>query len=525
MMEEIDEKHQIMDALMVLRQKLSNFVAPDATDNYPDVIKDNLLEAMEASMDGMAISDQNDEYIYLNEAHANIYGYDGPEELIGKTWKVLYDGKVIEEIEKKVKSQLEKTGLWKGESVGTKRDGSKFFQELSIMSLNGGMTACVVRDITKRKENERALKESEEKYRKIVERANVAIIIIQDGILKFGNEMAWEMFGYVDEDIEKIDFINHLKSEFREIAKERYRDRIAGKEVSETFEIDAINKGGKHMILEVNAIKIDYKGKPADFVILNDVSDKKNIERDLKKSKKEMERAYNTLKDLDKLKTEFAAVATHEIGTPLSIVKSNIEMLLENAFGDITDLQRERLEVVLRNTEYLVKLNKEMMDISRIDAGKLKLKKESCSIHDVVEKTTQAMKPLAMDKNLNIAVMIDDNVPVINCDGERVRQVLDNLLNNAIKFTPESGYIMLNVGDDDGVVMISVSDNGLGIPEDEQNKIFDRFYEVGSYLSHETGGAGLGLAIVKGIVEAHGGKVWVESSLGSGSTFYFTLPK
>ena len=89
MMEEIDEKHQIVDTLTVLRQKLSNFVAPNATDNYPEVIKDNLLKAMEASMDGMAISDQNDEYIYLNEAHANIYGYDGPEELIGKTWKVL----------------------------------------------------------------------------------------------------------------------------------------------------------------------------------------------------------------------------------------------------------------------------------------------------------------------------------------------------------------------------------------------------------------------------------------------------
>jgi len=295
--------------------------------------------------------------------------------------------------------------------------------------------------------------------------------------------------------------------------------------VPDLYEIEAVRKDGEKLVLEVNAGTIDYLGMPSDFIFLKDVSDKKKVEDDLKRSKNEMEKAYNNLKELDRLKTEFAAIATHEIGTPLSVVKSNIEMLLDDAFGDITDLQRERLRVVFRNVEYLVKLNKEMMDISRIDAGRLKLKKESCSIQEVVKETAQAMEPLAMDKNLNIAVQIGEDTPAINCDGDRVRQVLDNLLNNAIKFTPERGDIKLNVCSDENVVTISVSDNGLGIPEEGQIKIFERFYEIGDYLSHETGGGGLGLAIVKGIVEAHGGKVWVESSLGVGSTFYFTLPR
>ncbi|MDY6865371.1 MAG: PAS domain-containing sensor histidine kinase [Halobacteriota archaeon] len=520
MIDESKTKAQLIEELTKLREKAENFDAKDEVGRFP-----GLIDAMDASMDGMAIADQNDEYIYLNEVHAKIYGYDNPNELISKSWKALYNEELIEEIEDKIREELERNGLWRGELVGMKRDGSEFFQELSLTLLEGSEIICAVRDITERKESERALRESEEKYRKIVELSNDAIIIVQDGRLKFGNAKARDLFGYSIEDIGEIDFLDHIRSEFKEVVKERYLDRMAGKDSSDKFEIDAIRRDGENLFLEVNAIRIDYKGGPADFIFLKDITDKKNVEKDLRDSKNKMERAYYDLKELDRLKTEFAAIATHEIGTPLSVVKSNIEMLLDESFGVITDIQRERLQVVFRNIEYLVKLNKEMMDISRIDAGRLKLKKESCHVHEMVRKTAKEIKSLASDKDLKITVKIDENIPVISCDGNRVRQVLDNLLNNAIKFTPGSGDIRMNVGCDENVVMISVSDNGIGIPEEEHIKIFERFYEVGDYLSHETGGAGLGLAIVKGIVEAHGGKVWVESSLGSGSTFYFTLPR
>ncbi|MDY6959136.1 MAG: HAMP domain-containing sensor histidine kinase, partial [Halobacteriota archaeon] len=237
-----------------------------------------------------------------------------------------------------------------------------------------------------------------------------------------------------------------------------------------------------------------------------------------------LQKAYEALKAVDTMKSEFAAIATHEIGTPLSVIKTNTEMLKDGMFGNLTKAQQERLEVIKKNTDHLVKLNREMMDISRIDSGRLKLKKEPALINDLVLNVAKDMQTFAENKDLEITVDLPKEGLLLNCDGDRVRQVVNNLVKNAIKFTPEHGKIGLGVENLEKFVLVKVSDNGIGIPKEEHENIFKRFYELGDYLSHESGGTGLGLAIVKGIVEAHGGEVWTESELGEGSTFYFTLP-
>ncbi len=135
------------------------------------------------------------------------------------------------------------------------------------------------------------------------------------------------------------------------------------------------------------------------------------------------------------------------------------------------------------------------------------------------------METLVEDKGIKIRLGTPDGLSIVNCDKQRTRQVFSNLISNAVKYTPKGGKIYLNINEEKNYLIVSVKDDGIGIPKEEHEKIFKRFYEIGDYLEHETGGAGLGLSIVKGIVEAHNGKVWVESDPGKGSTFFFTVLK
>ncbi|MDY6959794.1 MAG: HAMP domain-containing sensor histidine kinase, partial [Halobacteriota archaeon] len=184
----------------------------------------------------------------------------------------------------------------------------------------------------------------------------------------------------------------------------------------------------------------------------------------------------------------------------------------------------KRLKVIKKNADHLVKLNREMMDISRLDAGKLRLRKERTLISDIIRDGAKDLETFAENKKIEILFDISDENYHLNCDGDRIRQVVSNLVKNAIKFTAEGGKIEVGVEDMGDFILVRVFDNGIGIPKEEHENIFMRFYEVGNSLGDECGGNGLGLAIVKGIVEAHGGEVWIESAPGQGSTFYFTLP-
>lgn len=245
----------------------------------------------------------------------------------------------------------------------------------------------------------------------------------------------------------------------------------------------------------------------------------------IRQSHEELQKAYEDLKELDKMKTQFVAIATHELGTPITVAKGNVELLLDGTYGKLSDTQLEKLDTVNKSIDRLARLNRELMILLQIGAGVLRLKKEPTPIGDLAKDVTKEMQLLADEKGHQILVNIPEDFPTINCDRERIRQVLTNLVSNAIKFISKNGKITVDARDEKDKVVIMVTDNGIGIPAEEQEKIFEPFYESGSYLKHKTGSTGLGLSITKGIVESHGGEMWVKSEVGKGSTFYFSLPK
>ena len=245
---------------------------------------------------------------------------------------------------------------------------------------------------------------------------------------------------------------------------------------------------------------------------------------ELKESQKKIELQNVQLKRLDRLKSAFLNTTSHELRTPMASIKGYIQLLLKQSLGEISEEQKNALNVVLRNTGRLDHLIQDILDISRLESGTMKFVSEKTDVRMLMEETVETMQSLADRKGIKINLEIEDKIPELVVDQERIRQVLMNLIDNAIKFSPNDSGVMARARKEKDDVLFEVKDSGRGIPKEHQDKIFGTFYQVDSGMDRKFGGVGLGLAISRGIVVSHGGKIWMESNMDNGSTFRFTLP-
>jgi signal transduction histidine kinase len=222
-------------------------------------------------------------------------------------------------------------------------------------------------------------------------------------------------------------------------------------------------------------------------------------------------------------KSQFLANMSHELRTPLNAILGYTELIVDGIYGDVPAKLREVLERVQGSGRHLLGLINDVLDLSKIEAGQLTLAANDYSFHDIVQTVISGVESLASEKHLKLTTDLASDLPVGRGDEHRITQVLMNLVGNAIKFT-DVGEVGVRVGAPNGMFVASVADTGPGIPEDQQQRIFEEFQQVDSSSTRRKGGTGLGLAIAKRIVELHGGRIWVESTMGKGSTFSFSLP-
>ena len=234
---------------------------------------------------------------------------------------------------------------------------------------------------------------------------------------------------------------------------------------------------------------------------------------------------YERTKELDRLKSEFVAVVSHEVRTPLTSIKGSLELLGDDRFHKLPPPQRELLGICQANAERLITLINDILDFSKLESSKLSLNIERVEIGRVLTEVTENIRSLAAGKGIQIEVKIDPSSGKVDADPMRIGQVATNLIGNAIKFSPENGRIEVFASGDESQVTLSVKDYGRGISARDLNRLFQRFAQLDSSTTRKAGGTGLGLVISKGIVEQHGGKIWVESAEGQGSTFSFSLPR
>lgn len=233
--------------------------------------------------------------------------------------------------------------------------------------------------------------------------------------------------------------------------------------------------------------------------------------------------AYTELQEVDRLKDEMMQNISHELRTPLTFVKGYVELLLAEEAGPLTEEQKEFLKIVIEKTDGATRLVSDIIFLQQAD--QVSGKRSPVSLPRLARRALRGCAATAEKAHLTLVTNFPDDLPLVAGDEGRLLQVLDNLLSNAIKFSPDGRQITVTIEDAGQVLRTSVSDQGIGIPKDQQERVFERFYQIDGSTRRRYGGAGLGLAIVKRIVESHGGRVWVESEPGKGSKFCFTIPK
>ena len=418
-------------------------------------------------------------------------------------------------------------------------DGTKIDVEVSSWALTDADDAPVVmcyHDISARKAAEEAMHESEARYRRIFEDAPVAYHEIDSqGIIRRVNRVECELLGYKREDLIGRPAWDVVAPAQRELSRMRVMAKLTGKVRLEPFERVYKRCDGSEVLMEVheNVIWNDRGQAVGIRTALFDISEKKLVEERLKSYSAELQLknvaldgALSAAREAAQLKAQFLANMSHEIRTPMNGVIGMTGLLLDTT---LTAEQREYAETIRRSGESLLTVVNDILDFSKIEAGKLQIESFPFDLQLVVEEVNEMLAQKAEDHNIDLVTHYPDAVPRFMIgDAGRLRQVLTNLVGNAVKFT-HGGTVVITAScdrreEDHAVMRIAVEDTGVGIPADKMDSLFEKFSQVDGSSTRKFGGTGLGLAISKELVELMGGTIGVESELGRGSTFWFTVP-
>ncbi|WP_256622544.1 PAS domain S-box protein [Methanolobus chelungpuianus] len=370
------------------------------------------------------------------------------------------------------------------------------------------------RNITKQKLAEEELARSEKRYRSLVEQSSDGIFINRtDGQIVEVNSKACEIMGYTKEQLKQMSVVDLLIPELRP----------EGEKVMELLKVQSFIHGetkyltGKGDIIdvEINASLLDGY-RDITQAVVRDITERKRAEEAMLRAKVEAESA-------NRIKSEFLASMSHELRTPLNSIIGFSDMLAEGYAGPLSETQQKYTNYISTSGKYLLTLINNILDIAKIESGKMELELEPFNMNEVFEDAEKLTGHLARKKKIELHVIKPENIELL-ADKIKVKQIIYNLLSNAIKFTPDNGRVALSATASGNKVRVSVTDTGIGIAESDFDKLFMPFKQINSQLSRQYSGSGLGLSIVKELVELHGGNVTVESEPGKGSTFSFTIP-
>ncbi len=419
-------------------------------------------------------------------------------------------------------------------------------------AITGIMTMLVDTTLNKRAEREtaqlraseqaaRAQIDVEERYRKLLEAAPDAILEVdRHGRIILVNMQAERLFGYTRADLlgNRIEML--IPDRFRGRHPE-HRDAFFENPVMRPMgtglELYARRSDGSEFAVDVTLSPYDSEGADRVICVVRDVTERKRAEEqiqmlnqhleqrtaELVATNKELELRNREVERVNRLKDEFLASMSHELRTPLNSIIGFSDLLAEQGAANFNPKQKRFLGHIQQGSRHLLELINDILDLSKIEAGRLELKYEDFEISHAVAEVVATVRPIATAKNIQFDSAVPEGL-FLYADRLRFKQVLYNLLSNALKFTASGGRVSIAGSASDGSVRFCVADTGIGIPAGEQEAIFESFHQVGTTTKGVREGTGLGLAITKRLIEQHGGAIWVESDLGKGSRFFFTLP-
>lgn len=303
------------------------------------------------------------------------------------------------------------------------------------------------------------------------------------------------------------------------ITKELYKGFVA---VATENADTALNKGDEELI----TILSNQIGQALENAHLFEKTwqAQQELEKKVEERTRELTLALEEVRKISKRKTDFISSVSHELRTPLTSIKGYAAILIDEKLGQLPAPVKERLEKINRHSDELVRMVNDLLDIARIESGKATMKIEPQNLQNIIASAADLIQIQCKNKNISLTTDLRPGLPLALADRSQIDRVFINLLGNAVKFTPQDGKITIKAYKHDGLVRVDISDTGIGIPPEALPMVFDEFYRVDNPINEQVKGTGLGLSLVKHIVEAHKGKIWVESKVNKGSTFSFTLP-
>ena len=369
---------------------------------------------------------------------------------------------------------------------------------------------------------EEALRESEKRFR------NIALSMVvwiwemdENGVYTYCSERVENILGYSPEEIVGRHFVDLMPPDEAKKVRDVFHRITEQKKIIKDFENWNLHKKNHRICLMSSGVPIlDEEGNLRGYRGVH-----KNI-TDQKKAEKALKEANKRLKKLDRLKSDFVSMVSHEIRTPITIMKEGISLCLEGIAGELTDMQQELLNGTLQSVFRLQRLVTELLDLSKIEDGKLELHRSMIELGAVAQQVQNDFKNQAAEKNIQFHLSILSEPISVYVDRDKIIQIFHNLVSNAVRYTESGGEIRIRIEDTrEKEIVCSVSDTGIGIAEENIRDLFSKFKQFGRPKGADYKGTGLGLAIAKGLVEKHGGRMWVESEQGKGSTFYFSIPR
>ncbi|TDB38736.1 MAG: PAS domain S-box protein [Actinobacteria bacterium] len=482
--------------------------------------------------------DVDGSFLDVNDAWLDLFGYKR-EEILG-TWF----GDVLEEGQARVFAErfvgFKVTGSVEGAQFSVRcKDGSH--RQVAVYgriahSEDGSIhrTHCILQDITRLNAEVDALRASREHFASLFENSHTIMVLVDPETARFVdvNAAACDFFGYAhDEFLEKtIADLNgvEIPEMVSRLAKtaagpggiRQNRQRLASGEIRD---------------MEIHAGPIDVNGQRLVFATMQDISDRIAAERELAGNRErlsemvsertaELERAYRELEAASAVKDQFMANMSHELRTPLNSIIGFSDMLLSGLVGSLDAEQQRQVGMINTSGKHLLELVNDVLDLARIESGSVKLEPEEFELAPLLDSVIESLRPAAAAKRLDVRVEQSTPMSVVRSDRRKVRQILLNLVGNAVKFTDEGGVVLRVTCDGRETVQFAVSDTGVGIPRKELSEVFSEFHQVAPHDEAKPSGTGLGLAISLRLARILGGDLVVESALGEGSTFTFTLP-
>jgi PAS domain S-box-containing protein len=483
------------------------------------------LAAMDTASEGIGILDDGERYIYMNRAHAAIYGFDSPAELIGKTWRVLYEDREIDRIEREVFPLLERDGSWHGETPGRKRDGTFADVEISLTPLQGGGMICVCRDITERRRAESALRASEERYRALYEdNPSMYFTVDKNGVVMSVNRYGAEQLGYRVAELVDRPVLDVFYEEDRESAREHLAECLRNPDRSFDWEFRKVRFDGSIVwVREFARVVRDASGEPLVLIVCEDITQRKTAEDERRSLATQVQYAQK----LESLGLMAGGIA-HDFNNLLVGVLGNAGLALSR-LPEGSPLRKDILAVE-KAADRAADLCKQLLAYS----GRGRFEVQAIDLSELVRDMGDLLN-VAVAKKTTVRYDLTPDLPAIEGDAAQMRQIIMNLMTNASEaIGDETGSIEVSTRterireDYDNplagrltpgcYVCLEVTDSGRGMDDETSSRIFDPFFTT------KFTGRGLGLAAVLGIVRGHNGAIDVRSEPGRGTTFRALFP-